>query len=304
MNRALALLVLACGMGVMGPAQDGGCELSGALGVELTFTPVPPASLEVNTAITSSLFFAGASMESRTVISLDGLESEHIRFAIDLDGVTLATGMRFDPCFSRYWFEARGGCCPFALGALFLVENLAAACQTPNFTVGIVLDLGLAFDPGFFVRSLTGFGVEGLYYLIDEYPQTEVSAVSGWWFEEQLISIGFASECLRTESLFLFDELGFSWAQLHVSYAWIEPAIELGARLWLDSTFAFSQADLILGVTIDPVELRSITSLVFLGFLSQEIDISISFSGIKLYSRTSFDFTGLLSEVIGFEISF
>jgi len=269
MNRALALLFLACGIGVMGLAQEG-CELSGALGVELTFTPVPPASLSVDTAITSSLSFAGASVESRTVISLDGLESEHMRFAIDLDGVTLATGMRFDPCFSRYWFEVRGGCCPFDLGALLLVENLAEACQTPDFTVGIVLDLGLAFDPGFFVRS----------------------------------NVGFASQCLRTESLFSFDELGFAWAQLHASYMWAEPAAQLGARLWIDSTFAFSQADLILRVTIDPVELRSVTSLDSLGFLSQEIDISISFSGVKLYSRTSFDFTGLLSEVIGFELSF
>jgi len=303
MNRALALLFLACGIGVMGLAQEG-CELSGALGVELTFTPVPPASLSVDTAITSSLSFAGASVESRTVISLDGLESEHMRFAIDLDGVTLATGMRFDPCFSRYWFEVRGGCCPFDLGALLLVENLAAACQTPNFTVGIVLDLGLAFDPGFFVRSITGFGVEDLYHLIDEYPQTDVTAVSGWWFREELINVGFASQCLRTESLFSFDELGFAWAQLHASYMWAEPAAQLGARLWIDSTFAFSQADLILRVTIDPVELRSVTSLDSLGFLSQEIDISISFSGVKLYSRTSFDFTGLLSEVIGFELSF
>lgn len=303
MNRALALLVLACGIGVMGLAQDG-CELSGALGVELTFTPVPPASLSVDTAITSSLSFAGASVESRTVISLDGLESEHMKFSIDLDGVTLATGMRFDPCFSRYWFAVRGGCCPFDLGAMLLVENLAAACQTPDFTVGIVLDLGLAFDPGFFVRSITGFGVEDLYHLIDEYPQTDVTAVSGWWFSEELISVGFASQCLRTESIFSFDELGFSWAQLHASYTWAEPAIELGARVWIDSTFAFSQADLILKVTIDPVELRSITSLDSLGFLSQEIDISISFSGVKLYSRTSFNFTGLLSEVIGFELSF
>ena len=303
MNRALALLLLACGIGVIGLAQDGG-ELSGALGVELTFTPVPPASLSVDTAITSSLSFAGASVESRTVISLDGLESEHMKFSIDLDGVTLATGMRFDPCFSRYWFEVRGGCCPFDLGAMLLVENLAEACQTPDFTVGIVLDLGLAFDPGFFVRSITGFGVEDLYHLVDEYPQTEVTAVSGWWFREELINVGFASQCLRTESLFSFDELGFAWAQLLASYMWAEPAAQLGARLWIDSTFAFSQADLILRVTIDPMELRSVTSLDSLGFLSQEIDISISFSGVKLYSRTSFDFTGLLSEVIGFELSF
>jgi len=270
MNRALALLFLACGIGVMGLAQEGS-ELSGTLGVELTFMPVSPASLNVDTAITSSLSFAGASVDSRTVISLDGLESEHMRCSVKLDDVTLATGMRFDPCFSRYWFE---------------------------------VDLGLTFEPGFFVRSITGFGVKDLYNLIDEYPQTDVTAVSGWWFSEELINVGFASECLRTESLFSFDELGFAWAQLHASYTWVEPAVQLGARLWIDSAFAFSRADLILRVTIDPVELRSVTSFDSLGFLSQEIDISTTLSGVKLYSRTSFDFTGLQSEVIGFVLSF
>lgn len=303
MKRALALLLLTCGIGLTGLAQEGS-ELSGALGVELTFTPVSPASLNVDTAITSSLSFAGASVESRTVISLDGLESEHMRCSVKLDDVTLATGMRFDPCFSRYWFEVRGGCCPFDLGALVLVENLAETCQTPNFTVGIVADLGLNFGSGFFVRSITGFGVKDLYNLIDEYPQTDITAVSGWWFSEELINVGFASQCLRTESLFSFDELGFAWAQLHASYTWAEPAVQLGARLWIDSAFAFNRADLILQVTIDPVGLRSVTSFDSLGFLSQEIDISATLSGVKLYSRTSFDFTGLQSEVIGFVLSF
>lgn len=304
MKRMFVASLVAALLVVPAFAQEQGCELSGTLGMEFTFTPVPPATLNVDTAITLSLAFAGAQVSSRTVISLNGLEAEHLTFGVDLDGVTLTTGMRFDPCFSKYWFSVRGGCCPFDLGALFLVENLAQPCQTPDYTVGIVLDIGLHFDSGFFVRSLTGFGVEWLYYLIDDDPSTDLVAVPGWWFEEELIHLGFATDCLNTESIFLFDELGFSWAQFQAFYRWSEPAIELGARVWLDSVFAFSRADLVLGVTIDPVELQSTTSFDFSGFLSQEIDISVSFSGIRLYSRTSFDFTGLVSEVVGFELSF
>ncbi len=304
MRKAFVFAIAVAGLSLLGVAQEADCTFSGVLGMEFAFIPTPPATLEVETTITLGLSFAGASVESRTVLSLEGLEAEHIQFGVELGGVTLTTAMRFDPCFSKYWFEVRGGCCPFDLGALFLVENLAPPCQTPDFTVGIVLDLGLSFDSGFFVRSLTGFGVEALYHLIDEDPATDLLAVPGWWFEEELLHLGFATDCLRTESIFAFDELGFSWAQFYASYTWQEPVIEIGARVWLSSAFAFDRADFILGFSIDPVSLRSVTSFDWMGFLSQEIDISIEFSGIRLYSRTLFDFTGLISVTIGFELSF
>jgi len=304
MKKTLVLVLVALGASLLGLAQEEGCTLSGRLGMEFEFVPTPPATIEVNTTITLGLMFAGASVESRTVLSLDGLEEEHFKMGVDLGGVALTTGMRFDPCFSKYWFEVRGGCCPFDLGALFLVENLAATCEPEDFTVGLVLDMGLAFDSGFFVHSLTGFGVEDLYHLIDDDPATELTAVAGWWFEEELLQMGFAGECLRTESIVVFDELGFAWSQFYASYTWLEPVIELGARVRLNSVFALEWAELILGVTIDPVGLRSITRFDWGGFLSQEIDVSISFSGIRLYSHTLFDFTGLISEIIGFELSF
>ena len=304
MRKAFVFAIVVAGLSLLGIPQEADCTFSGVLGMEFAFIPTPPATLEVETTITLGLSFAGASVESRTVLSLDGLEAKHFKMGVELDGATLTTGMRFDPCFSKYWFEVRGGCCPFDLGTLFLVENLAPPCQTPSYTVGIVLDLGLAFDSGFFVQSLTGFGVEGLYHLIDDDPATDLTAVAGWWFEEGLLHLGFATDCLRTESIFVFDELGFSWAQFYASYTWQEPIIEIGARVWLSSMFAFDRSDFILGFSIDPVSLRSITSFDWMGFSSQEIDISIEFSGIRLYSRTLFDFTGLISVTIGFELSF
>jgi len=304
MKKIVMLALALAGASLLGLAQEAECSLSGRLGMEFEFVPVPPATLDVYTTVTLGLSFAGANVESRTVLSLDGLEAEHFKIGVDLEGVTLTTGMRFDPCFSKYWFEVRGGCCPFDLGALFLVENLAPTCEPTDFTVGLVLDLGLAFDSGFFVRSITGFGVENLYYLIDDDPATELTAVAGWWFEEELLHLGFVTECLRTESIIVFDELGFAWAQFYAAYTWQEPIIELGARVWLSSMFGFDWADLILGITIDPVQLKSITTFDWSGFLSQEIDVSVSFSGIRLYSRTLFDFTGLISEIVGFELSF
>ncbi|MGC9530372.1 MAG: hypothetical protein ACP5G2_07215 [Candidatus Bipolaricaulaceae bacterium] len=304
MKRLGVALACALLVGAGGAAQEQGCAVSGSLGVEFTFLPVPPATLEVDTAVTLALSFAGAEVVSRSELSATGLEAQHLSFGVELDGVSLETGMRFDPCFSLYRFQARGGCCPFDLGAIFLVENLAAACQTPDYTVGIVLDLGLVFDEGFFMRSITGFGVEELYALVDDDPDTQLVAVPGWWFEEELMQLGFCTQCFRSQSIFLFDELGFSWARFEVAYLWPDPAIELGAGVWIDSSFAFAQADLTLGFTVDPIQLRSVTTFSFAGFLAQEIHVGVAFSGVRLYSETRFDFSGMLEEVVGFELSF
>jgi|Deesub1362B_J571_1020462.scaffolds.fasta_scaffold04975_3 hypothetical protein len=303
MRKSFVVAILLLGLGLGALAQEQ-CQFSGTLGLEVSFVPVPPANLDVFTTVDLGLSFCGVGVESRTVLSLTGLEAEHLQFFLELDGLAFRTGLRFDPCFSKYWFEVRFGCCPFELGGLFLVENLADTCQTPDYTVGIVLDMGLWFDGGFFVRSLTGFGVIGLYYLIDEDPATELIAVPGWWFEEELLQVGFSTECLDIQTIVLFDTLGFAWAQFSASYYWSEPWIELGSRVRLNSAFGFDWAELILGIRVDPLTLRSVTSFDFSGFLGQEIYVAVEFSGIRLYSRTVFDFTGLLLQLVGFEIQF
>lgn len=303
MKKSAVVAALLLGLAVGGLAQEP-CDFSGVLGVEFSFIPVPPAGLDVFTTVELGLSFCGVGVESRTVLSLTGLEAEHLRFFLELEGLSFGTGMRFDPCFSKYWLEVRFGCCPVEVGGLFLVENLVAACQTPDYTVGIVLDLGLWFDGGFFVHSLTGFGVIGLYYLIDEDPATELIAVPGWWFEEELVHLGFITDCLDLQSWILFDTAGFAWVQFAASYYWSEPWIELGTRIRLNSAFGFDWAELILGLRVDPLTLRSVTTFDFSGFLGEEIYVAVEFSGIKLYSRTVFDFTGLLLELVGFEIQF
>lgn len=301
-TQAWGGLILAVMLGTAAVGQ--GTTLAGVFGIELTFTPVPPATLEVDTAIVLSLSFAGAEVTSRTQLSLDGLVAEHITMGVNLDGIVLRTGMRFDPCFSLYWFEVRGGCCPFDLGALFLVENLAGACQTPDYTIGVVLDLGMRTDLGLAVRSLTGFGVRDLYHLIDDDPTTDIAAVPGWWFEEELVSLSFTTSCFRADSVLLFDPVGFAWGQFVAAYRFPSPEVEMGAGVRLDAGLALDWAELFLGLAIDPVTLRSATTFDLLGFVAQEVEVSVAFSGVRLYSRTRFDFTGLLQEVIGFTLTF
>ncbi len=195
MTRRLVAVVALCAVGVATAwAQP---APAGWLGFSVTFTSSP---VQLTSQVNLGLTFGRAEVVSRTDLSLTpltGLVAQYLAVGVAFDGIRLRTGMRFDPCFSQYWFEVRGGCCPLELGGLFLVENLAPACQTPNYTIGIVLDLGVAWRPGFFARSLTGFGVKDLYHLIDDDPVTWLTAVTGVWFEEELLHLGYVGAYFR-----------------------------------------------------------------------------------------------------------
>lgn len=301
-TRLLAVLLVAVVGGVTSWSQPP--AVSGSLGIEVTFTPIPPATLDITSAITLSLSFGRAEVLSRTELSLAGLLAQHLVMGVNLNGVGLRSGLRFDPCFSKYWFEVQGGCCPLELGGLFLVENLALTCQTPNYTIGIVLDLGVAWRPGFFARSLTGFGVTDLYHLIDLDPATGLTAVPGVWFEEELLHLGFTGVCFRTDSMVLFDPFGLAWFELGASYLYPDPEAELGLRIRLLGTFTLDWAKLSLGVRVPPVAIRLLTTFDLGGFVDQEVRAEVFFSWVRIYSRTRFDFSGLIQVVVGVELKF
>lgn len=298
----VGVLVLGLAGGLAGWSQPP--ALSGSLGIEVVFMPVPPATLDLSSAITLALALGRAEVISRTQLSIAGLVAEHLTMGVTLDGVALRTGMRFDPCFSKYWFEVRGGCCPLELGGLFLVENLTGPCDPPQYTVGIVLDIGVAWRPGFFARSLTGFGVTSLYHLIDLDPATELVAVPGVWFEEELLHLGFTSACFRTDAMVLFDPSGLAWLESGASYLYPDPEAELGVRVRLLGSFALDWARLMLGVRVPPVAVRLITAFNLSGFVSQDVWVEVAFSWVRIYSRTQFDFSGLIQAIVGVELLF
>lgn len=300
-KRLLGVLVVTLVWGATSWSQSP--TFSGSLGIEVAFTP-SSSSLDLASAVTLALAFDRVEVISRTELSLTGLEAEHLMMGVDLDGIGLRSGMRFDPCFSKYWFEVRGGCCPWELGGLFLVENLAEACQTPDYTVGLVLDLGVAWHPGFFARSLTGFGVTGLDHLLDDDPTTDLTAVPGVWFEEELLHLGFTSACFRADSRVLLNPYGLAWSELGASYIYPDPEAELGARIRLNGSFGLSWAKLFLGVRVPPVGIRLVTAFDLGGFVSQEVWVEVVFSWVRIHSRTQFDFGGLIQSTVGIELDF
>lgn len=287
-------------MAFAGLAQD--ISFSGTVGMDFLFNPGTPPS--VDSALTLTMDVGKGGVQSRTIFSLAGLEAEHLWFWLDFQGITLKSGLTFDPCFSRWTLAVSGGCCPFFLGGMFLLGNLAPACQAPNYTVGVILDFGIGGEPGFLARSLTGFGVQNLYALLDEDPWTDITLVPGWFFEEELLHFAWSGDCWRLYTTWMFTWMGLGFGEFGVSYRFTAPMVELGASLHLSSALALSFVQLHLGVTVDPVSVYSTTAFNFLGFLWQEIGMRIHISQVLLYSATRFDLSGLLWVRVGFELQF
>lgn len=296
-------IVLALALALPGLAQE--LSLSGSVGMDFFFTPDTP--LSVDTAFTLAMDVGKSGLRSTTVLSLAGLEAEHLWVWLNFQDITLKSGLTFDPCFSRWALAVSGGCCPFFLGGWFFLGNLASACQTPSYTIGLILDFGVGGEPGFLARSLTGFGVKNLYALIDGDPWTEVVLVPGWYFEEALLHFAWSGGCWRLYTTWMFNYMGLDFGEFSASYRFAEPTVELSASLHLDSTFSLSWAKLQLGVTVDPVSVYSATAFNFFGLAGlawEEIGIKVQFSQVLIYSATRFDLFGLRWIRVGFELRF
>ncbi len=306
MKKLLTVVAVSAVLGLT-PTGAAGQELGfgGTLGMEFTFTPLPPAGLDITADITLALSFGNAEVTNRTRLAWDGLREAWLGFGLDFSLLQVETAMRFDPCFSMYRLALRTTWCPVELGGLILVENLGVLCEEPpDYTVGLVLDLTFALESGYWLRSLTGFGVWDLYNLVDDDPRTDISAAPGWLFEEELLGMGFHSQCFLVDSWILFTDLGLSWARLGSAYRWSQPDIEVGARLWWSGGWLFDTAELFVAGTIDPVTLRSTTVFDLTGFLMQRIYVDVTFSGITIYAESVFDFIGLLKQIVGIELRF
>lgn len=308
MRKKLGIL-LALGTLVL-PAWAQTLTFSGSIGMDFTFSfGTPPA---MQSALTLAMDAGRGGVQSRTVFSLSGLEAEYLWLWLKFPevGVTLKTGLTFDPCFSRWTLNVSGGCCPFFLGGWFFLGNLAQACQTPNYTVGLVLDFGVGGEPGFLARTLIGFGVRDIENLIDDNPWTDVKLVSGWYFEEFLLHVAWSSACWRlytTWSLTSYTSpTALKFGEMGLSYRFLDPLVELGAALRLNSSFSLEWAKLWLGVTIAPVSVYSATGFDFTNVLWQEIGLRIQFAQVLIYSVTRINFVSSppLAVLVGFELRF
>jgi len=301
---ALTAALLLCA----GPGFAGDCGIMGSIGWDVFVRPVVPSTLAITSDITLSLSFGNAHVFSRTSLSWLALEAAYLGLGLSFEGLSLSSGMRFDPCFSMYRLVMRSICCPFSVGVLVQLENTATPCDPPMYSLGLVLDLELWFAGCFWTRSLTGFGVWDVYALIDDRPETDITLAPGLglWLEEQLLGLGYRGACFSADTLVLFTppDAWPTWARFGAAYRWPDPVIELGARLWTLGLFAFDSAELRFHVEVLPVIFSSVTTFDLGGFVLQEVYLGVAFSGLEVYTRAVFDAIGLIVLVVGAQVNF
>ncbi len=313
MRGALVLAaVLAIGWGALG----GEASLSGSLGLDADFL-FDGVAWDFTGGVTLSLGFAWAEVVSRTGFSFTGFESERLSFIFDFDrAFTVRNTLVFDPCFSQYELELHGymfsggsgDCCPggFDWGLIFLYGNIADVCQTPEYTLGFILESGIQWRldccATFEMRNYMSFGATGIYSLVDGDPRTWVSLVAGTLFEEDLLMLSLTSPRFDGRTLIFFDSSGFQWVRFEAEML-LADVFVLGGRLTFVSPFVFSTGDLIMGLELGGFSMRSITTFDAFGFFSEELRFELAGENIKGFLWVYFDVLGVVDVFTGVEVS-
>ncbi len=362
----LLLLVVAMGTGAM--ADDPCCPpgsalgFSGSVGLEFTFTPVPPSSYNIETGLSLSIGISGFTFSSSTVFDLSGFESQECGVDVDLGAVQIGDEILFDPHFSWNDLSLSAQIVGIELGTDLILADIGSV-QTPEYSMAAVLRLSSGENCGFSITTLTGFGATDLinmldgveapfsYDLLSLFYHTEelfdsseslnVTVVSGFYFEEELVRLQMDYMGLMSSSTTWFDWTGFKYETLEIGYRFGEPSLAFLSAIAIDDTFSVSSIDFILDLQIDPVRFTSRTSfaaslppsatpIVFSGqgfalsfalceqvtvgsitlfdatfmFAQQDLSIEASIDPVTLTSLTTFDATGFSGQWIRAEVTF
>ena len=362
----LLLLVVTMGTGAM--ADDPCCPpgstlgFSGSVGLEFTFTPVPPSSYNIETGLSLSISISGFTFSSSTVFDLSGFESQGFSADVDLGAVQIGDDILFDPYFSWNDLSLSAQIVGIELGTDLILADIGSV-QTPEYSMAAVLRLSSGENCGFSITTLTGFGATDLinvlggveapfsYDLLSLFYHTQglfgssgsldVTVVSGFYFEEELVRLQMDYMGLMSSSTTWFDWTGFNYETLEIGYRFEEPSLAFLSAIAIDDTFSVSSIDFILDLQIEPVRFTSRTSfasssppsttpIVFSGqgfalsfalcdqvtvgsitlfdatfmFAEQDLSIEASIDPVTLTSLTTFDATGFSGQWIRAEVTF
>ena len=388
----LLLLVGSITVGVMADdpcCPDSGLGFSGSVGLEVTFTPVPPLSYNIESGLSLSVSVAGFTFTSETFFDLSGFESQWLSVSVNLGAVQIGDNILFDPYFSWNDLSVSAQVVGIEIETDLILADIGSV-QTPEYSMAAVLKLSSGVNCGFSITTLTGFGAVdlvnmlggidapfshdllGIFYhtqfLFASAPSTKVTVVSGFYFEEEIVRLQMDYMGLLSSSTTWFNLTGFNKEVLEIGYRFEEPSlaflaaiaiddsflvsdldfildlqidpvrftshtsfaatappatlpiafsgqgfalsfalcdqVTVGSITLFDATLMFSEQDLVIEATIEPVSLTSLTAFDASGFSGQWIEAKVTFSGVSLYTHASFDFSGIQSVSFGFELTF
>jgi len=317
----LAMLAL----GVSAQADDLGFTAS--VGLEVSYTPVPPASYNIGTELLLGIDITGFSFSSATGFDLTGFQHEWVDMRLDLGAVSIAEELRFEPIFMWNELSLDLGIVGIELGIDWILANIGTV-QTPTYSMGAVIELSSGIVCGFSITSLTGFGAIDLvnvlggvdapftYELLSLFhhiaglcaadERLDVTIVSGFYFEEELVRLEIDYQGLIASNTTWFDYTGLSRMVFELGYRFDEPELSFLTSMTLDGSFAISGLGFVLDLVINGVRFTSDTRFVEatvpspipILFGGQRFALGVDICGVSVSTQTDFDDTFLFEQQI------
>ncbi len=322
--RSIALAVVVALL-VSGAAAAGDLGFTGRVGLEVTYTPIPPASYNIGAELRLGFDVSGFSFASETGFDLYGFQSEKVTLAVDLGAVQIAEEMRFEPTFGWNELSVDMAIVGVQFGIDWILANIGSV-QTPDYSMGAIVELSSGIVCGFSITSLTGFGAVDLVNLLDgvEAPfshvflglfehldtlclpsiEFDVTIVDGFYFEEELVRLEIDYLGMIASNTTWFDYQGLSKMLFELGYRFDEPCLGFLTSMTLDGGFAIAGLDFILDLWIDVVRFTSHTTFVEatppapipIVFGGQSFAVSFEICGVVVTSGTYFDGSFLFAE--------
>ncbi|UCF09354.1 MAG: hypothetical protein JSW65_04640 [Candidatus Bipolaricaulota bacterium] len=291
---------------------------SASIGLEVTFTPIPPSSFDVGSELELALYVDDFTFGSETRFALSGFQSQRFEAILALGAVSLSDWVLFDPLFRWNQFAVRARFFGIDAGTDLILANIGST-QTPAYSMAGVLLFEASPVCGLSVLSLTGFGAvdllalkggidapfsHRLLHLFDyldllcaEAPDLTVTVVPDFYFEEQVVRLELDLMGLLMSSTTWFDWMGFARETLEVGFAFRDPNLAFLMAITFDGMFAIEAMDFILDVYIAPVSFTSRTAFlappaptpVPIAFAGQQFGLSVEAIGILFTFETDFD---------------
>lgn len=320
----LCLFVLLFTMGMVAvTASEVG--FSGSVGLDITYTPVPPASFNIGSDLTMEFAVSGFTFTSATGFDLIGFQSEAITLEVDLGAVQISEEIRFEPHFTWNELNVDLSIAGVHIGLDLILADIVGP-PTPTYSMGGVLELSSEIVCGFSITSLTGFGAEDLVNLLGgiEAPfsyellylfnhldglcvaliDLDVTVVSDFYFEEELFRLEVEIMGLTASNTTWFDETGLTKLLFEIGYRFSEPSMAFVSSMSLDGGFAITGIDFILDLEIDVVRFTSHTSfaelpppsIIPIVFDSQRFAVSFELCEVVVTTGTTFDSSFFFAE--------
>ncbi len=316
------VLLFTVGMGAATASEVG---FSGSVGLDISYTPVPPASYNIGSDLTLAFSISGFTFTSATGFDLSGFQSEAMTLAVDLGAVQISEEIRFEPHVTWNELNVDLSIVGVQIGLDLILADIVGP-PTPAYSMGGILEISSSIVCGFTISSLTGFGAEDLVNLLGgiEAPfryellylfhhldglcvapiDLDVTIVPDFYFEEELFRLEVETMGLIASNTTWFDETGLTKLLFEMGYQFDEPEIAFLASMSLNGGFAITGIDFIIDLEIDVVSFTSHTSftevpppsIIPIVFDSQGFAVSFELCSVLITTATTFDSSFFFAE--------